>query len=112
MNPRAPKDGTGREWRLDRLLGRRVVDGQGRRVGRIEEFRAEQNGDAWEISEYVIGVAGLVERLGVGVKLLIGRRGGGYVARWDQLDISNPNRPVLTCPMADLRRLQPPEGST
>ena len=88
---------------LDCLLGREVVAGRAR-IGRIEEFRAEQRGGRYEITEYVIGSAGLWERLDLGVKLLLGRRRGGYVARWDQVDISDPRHPKLTCPVGELRR--------
>ena len=93
------------ELRLDRLLGRRVLSGNNRSVGRLEEFRAEMRGRDCVITAYVIGVAGLFERLGVGAKLLIGRRGGGYLARWDQLDISDPDHPRLTCPVEELETL-------
>jgi hypothetical protein len=54
------------------------------------------------VTEYVIGASGLLERLGVAAKLLFGRRGGGYAARWDQVDISDPERPRLTCPIEEL----------
>jgi hypothetical protein len=94
-----------RELRLDRLLGRQVLAQNNRRVGRVEEFRAEKRGTGYVVIEYVIGVAGLFERLDVGVKLLFGRRAGGYLARWDQVDISNPERPRLTCPVEELRKL-------
>lgn len=98
-------DASDRELRLDRLLGRPVLARDNQSVGRLEEFRAEQHGRDWAIMEYVIGAAGLLERLGVGVKLLFGKAGGGYVARWDQLDISDPERPRLTCGVEELRRL-------
>ena len=59
----------------------------------------------WIISEYVVGTAGLMERLGLGVRLILGfKRPGGYVVRWDQLDLSDPDRPRLTCSVEDLRR--------
>ena len=93
------------ELRLDRLLGRRVLGRNGEPVGRLEEFRAEKHGTGWVVTEYILGAAGLLERLGVGVRLLFGRRGGGYVAKWNQLDISDPDRPRLTCSTAELRRL-------
>jgi hypothetical protein len=93
------------ELRLDRLLGRPVFDRAGHRVGRLEEFRAEQSDGALAVTEYVLGAAGLIERLGVAVKLLLGRRIGGYVARWDQLDVADQTRPRLTCAVGDLRRL-------
>jgi hypothetical protein len=91
------------ELRLDRLLGRRVLAGNNRPVGRLEEFRAERRGTACVITEYVIGVAGLSERLGLGIKLLLGRKRGGYLARWDQLDLSDSDHPRLTCSVEELR---------
>jgi hypothetical protein len=91
--------------RLDRLVGREVHTANNRRLGRMEEFRAERRGDAWFIREYVVGTAGLLERLDLGVRLLLGlKRGRGYVVRWDQLDLTNPERPRLTCSVEDLRR--------
>ena len=54
------------EFRLDRLLGRQVIAANNRPLGRVEEFRAEKRGTGCVITEYVIGVAGLAERLGWG----------------------------------------------
>jgi hypothetical protein len=93
-----------RELRLDRLIGRRVLGRNNRPVGRLEEFRTEMRGGECVITEFVIGAAGLLERLGVGVNLLMGRAAGGYVARWDQVDVSDPERPRLTCSLEELRK--------
>jgi hypothetical protein len=94
------------ELRLEQLLGREVRASNGRSVGRIEEFRAEQHGETISIHEVVIGVGGLLERLGVGLKLLMGgARLNGHVARWDQIDIGDPDRPRLTCRLEDLKPL-------
>lgn len=94
------------EVRLDCLLGRRVLGRNNEVVGRVEEFRAEKRGSGAVLTEYVIGKMGLLERLGVGLRLLIGRhQPGGYIARWDQVDISNPERPRLLCTLAELRKL-------
>lgn len=91
--------------RLDRLLGRCVVAANNRRVGRIEECRGEMHGTGWVVASYVIGTAGLWERLHVGAGLLFGRDSrSGYVARWDQLDVSDPDVPRLRCPIDDLER--------
>jgi hypothetical protein len=92
----------GREVRLEDMLGREVHDQARRRVGRLEEIRA--NGDG-EIVAYVIGVAGLFERLGLGAKMLVGAHVRGHLARRDQLDVSDPARPVLTCALDALERL-------
>jgi len=94
-----------RQLRLDRLVGREVYTADQRRLGRLEEFRAERRGTSWIITEYVIGAAGLMERLGLGARLIVGMpRATGYVARWDQLDLSRPDRPTLTCRVEDLQR--------
>jgi hypothetical protein len=91
--------------RLDLLLGREVRTANNRRLGRLEEFRAERREDRWEVTEYVIGAAGLLERLGLGARLILGMKPfGGYIVRWNQLDLSNPDRPKLTCPVAELTR--------
>jgi hypothetical protein len=91
--------------RLDRLVGRNVYTANNRRLGRLEEFRATRRAGQWIISEYVVGMAGLLERLGLGVRLLLGiKRTGGYVVGWDQLDLSEPARPRLTCSVEELRR--------
>jgi hypothetical protein len=94
-----------RELRLDRLLGRQVLARNNRPVGRLEEFRAEKHGTGCVIPEFVIGTAGMLERLHVGLKLLFRGRGDGYVARWDQIDLSDTDHPRLLCPVEELRRL-------
>ena len=102
----APSDLAPGELRLDRLLGRRVLGRNNEVVGRLEEFRAQKRGSGIIVAEFVIGKAGLVERLGVGVRLLIGRyQGHGYIARWDQLDISDADHPRLRCTLEELRKL-------
>ena len=91
--------------RLDRLVGREVYTANNRRLGRLEEFRAARHGEDWIIGEYIVGTAGLLERLGLGVRLILGiSRIGGYVVRWDQLDLSDPARPRLRCSVKELRR--------
>ncbi len=71
--------------RLDRLLGRKVYTVDNRPVGRLEEFRAERR-EGRVITSYVIGAGGLAERLGIGVRLVLGLKlPGAYVARWNQL---------------------------
>jgi hypothetical protein len=93
--------------RLDRLLGRRVRAANNRSIGRIHEFRAEQRGDGWQVTACVIGSGGLWERLDMRARLVIGlswqRR--GYVARWDQIDLSNPASPRLLCDVDELDTL-------
>ena len=93
-----------REVRVERLLGRRVRATNGRVVGRIEEIRAEKRGQAHVVAGYELGEAGWLERMGLG--RLLGRR-EGRLARWDQLDLSDPERPRLTCTVSELERFRP-----
>ena len=93
------------ELRIDRLLGRQVLAANGRSAGRLEEFRADVRDGNCVISEYVIGSAGLIERLGVVARGLFGLPRKGYVARWDQIDFSNFETPRLTCPVEELEKL-------
>jgi hypothetical protein len=85
------------DFPLDRLIGAAVVDRDGQPAGRIEEFRVDRSSGEWRITEYVLGMAGLLERLNVGFKLVLGGRRRGRVARVDQVDLSNPDHPRLTC---------------
>ena len=97
-----------RTVRLESVIGREVRTIDGRRFGRLGECRARHDGEHWIVEEWVIGAAGVLERLGVKARLLVGAaRGGGYVARWDQLDLRDATRPRLTCPVDDLQRTTP-----
>ena len=53
-----------REIHLERLLGRRVHDNQGRVIGRIEEFRLAVVDGVTIIAEFHLGPDALWERLG------------------------------------------------
>ena len=91
--------------RLDAVIGREVRTLDGQRLGHVEECRVARDGDDWVVREWVIGTAGLIERLGLGALLVVGiTRRGGYVARWDQLDVTNTTGLRLTCPVGVLKR--------
>lgn len=91
--------------RLDRLVGRQVYTANNRRLGRLEEFHAEQQGTNWIVFRCSIGASGLAERLGLAARLILGvPRATGYIARWDQIDISDPDRLRITCPINQLQR--------
>jgi sporulation protein YlmC with PRC-barrel domain len=92
--------------RLEDLLGRRVTDAQGAVVGRIGEVRAERRGDAHEVTEYLLGSGALLERLSIAGHLFK-RQTHIIVARWDQIDISRPDAPRLTCAADELKIERP-----
>ncbi|MEP6783186.1 MAG: hypothetical protein ABI983_05915, partial [Acidobacteriota bacterium] len=72
-----------RELRIEELLGRKLIGPDDRPVGRIEEVRARRQGTGCVSTEILIGVLGLLERLDVGTRMLLGRSNGGYIVRWD-----------------------------
>jgi hypothetical protein len=90
---------------LDRLLGRLVLARDNQPVGRLHDFRTERHANEYIVNEYVIGAGGLLERLGLGMRLIVGLRPHGRIARWDQLDIGDPEHPRLTCDVEQLREL-------
>jgi len=90
------------EFHLELLLGKRVRDAAGKVVGRIEEFRAEQEEGDWILREYLVGRYGLGERFSAWsiIRSLLrrGRTGAnGYRIPWDQLDLTDPAQPRLRC---------------
>ena len=93
-----------REVQVELLLGRRVLAANGRSIGRLEEVRAERHGAGCTVTEYVIGPAGLAERLSARLfpRLLLGTR-HGFIARWDQIDLSDPRHPRLLCSVEELQ---------
>ena len=88
------------------MLFRSVRTANNRRLGRLEECRVERRGNEWAVTEWIVGPAGLLERLGLGARLIVGAsRGQSYVVRWDQLDLTDPDRPRLSCPLDEVRRV-------
>lgn len=90
--------------RVEDLVGRRVTARDGTVVGRIEEIRARRRDDQHEVTEYLLGTGALLERFAL-VQRLFGRRSHVLVARWDQIDITRPDTPILTCGIDELRHV-------
>lgn len=98
-----------RTVQAEQLLNTRIRDRHGKVIGALEEIVAEQDGDAVYVQEYHTGGLGFVEHLSAAVLggwlyRLLEKRAKSYVIRWDQLDISHPERPVLTVPVSELVR--------
>ncbi|BCL34490.1 hypothetical protein [Nostoc sp. MS1] len=100
------------EIHLELLLGKQVIDSTGKAIGRIEEICAEQQGEEWVIKEYLIGYAAILERLsawniGMAILHVLGAHKihGGYTVPWDQLDLTDPQKPRLHCSLEELKSL-------
>jgi hypothetical protein len=100
------------EIRIELLLSRPVLDPAGKSIGRIEEICAEQQGDESVVKEYHIGPLAMLERLsawtlGLPISdfLRWGKIGNRYRVPWDKLDLSEPDRPRLKCPVEELDKI-------
>lgn len=89
-----------REIALEDLLGRVVRTATGRPVARIDDVRAEPEGEEYVVREVVLSELGLRARLfGIASQLPTLRAlglAGPYRTRavpWDWLDLSDPERP-------------------
>jgi sporulation protein YlmC with PRC-barrel domain len=87
---------TAGEVHLERLIGRKVHDADGKPVGRIEDVLAERVDLECVIQEYHLGPFALLERLSVQVtRILRGRKREPIRVRWDELDLSDVEHPVM-----------------
>ena len=94
------------ELRLQNILGRQLLAANHQPVGRIEEFRAQSTTHEYAVIEVVIGMHGLLERINVGARLLVGAElKRSRVARWDQIDFSDPSKPTLMVSVSELVKL-------
>jgi hypothetical protein len=93
----------GRRIRLQRLLGRKVVDKDG---------RAGVRDGVCVVESFELGRQGLLERLSIGdvslamVRVLGARRGAkasGHRVPWQQLDLSDAEHPRLRCAVTELK---------
>src|SRR5690242_15953926 len=85
-----------RELHVEELVGRRVRDVDGRKIGHIEELIAEIRGTDWVVVEVHLGAGALLERL-VDLSTLVPvlgrftqRARRHYCLSWSQLDVTDP----------------------
>jgi len=83
---------------FEHLLGKLVRDADGVKAGRILSVRAELEGEDCVVRDYDLGASALMSRLGIS-------RFQRPLLRvpWEQLDLSDPERPRLRCSLAELK---------
>ena len=98
------------EINVEQLLGKKVVDVDGNDVGRIEEFRAEREGNSCLLEAYLIGASAVIQRLSAWTlvrpvhRLLHGHKFYSiYRVPWQDMDLSDPHHPRLRTSKRDLR---------
>lgn len=98
------------EINVELLIGRKVRDVDGEKVGRIEEFKVERDGKSCVLDSYLIGSSALIERLAAWTlvrpiaRALHGHRFYSlYQVPWQDMDLSDPRNPRLRIAKRDLR---------
>jgi sporulation protein YlmC with PRC-barrel domain len=93
------------------LVGKKVYDVDGNSVGRIEEIRVKREEKALLVESYLIGASALIERLSartlvrpIGRLLRARHIYSVYEVPWQEMDLTDPKRPVLKIGQNDLRR--------
>lgn len=91
------------------LLGTKVHDLAGVKVGRIEEIRVDRRDNDLVVQAYLIGASGWIERLSAWTLVRPIRRSLGlrhiyfaYEVPWQDMDLSDPKRPRLRIGRRDL----------
>lgn len=90
------------ELRLERILGRLIVDAFGVALGRIEDVEATPDGDDYLVTHVIVGPEGRLEQLLAFTHQLptlralgLGRKPRTRRVPWDWIDWSDPERPRL-----------------
>jgi sporulation protein YlmC with PRC-barrel domain len=97
------------ETKVELLLGTKVRDANGEKIGRIEEFRVERTDNGLLVESYLIGASALVDRLSAWtlvrpIKGLLKSRHiySVYDVPWQDMDLTDPTHPVLRTVKRDL----------
>jgi len=104
-------------FQLDLLVGRRVVDAVGQKLGRVDEIRLMGEGDHYVVEGLLIGVNGLAERLGVArplehVERRLNFNAWGvedHIIYWDQIDFIEEKCIRLKVPREQVQTVKPDE---
>lgn len=95
---------------VERLLGKRVVDSEGRNLGRIHEISAERGEDSCTVEAYYVGGRAMIVRIArwaVPHQLsskLEEKLFRPYWIAWDKMDLSDPSRPRAMVSRKELER--------
>lgn len=95
---------------VELLLGRKVRDVNGEKVGRIEEFVVEAGDNACLVEAYLVGASAVIDRLSAWSlvrpirKFLRGHSViSSYRVPWEEMDLSDPEHPRLKVRRSELR---------
>jgi sporulation protein YlmC with PRC-barrel domain len=95
--------------KVELLIGTKVHDVNGEKVGRIEEIRVDRQENALLVEAFLIGASGLIDRLSawnlvrpIHRSLKARHIYSAYEIPWQDMDLSDPKRPKLRVAKGDL----------
>ena len=100
-----------REVELREMLGIKVMDSEGRPIGRLEEIVLDRGKDFCLLNSYIVEHRGLLDRLSswtltASLQAKLEKRGARpYRVAWNQMDLSDPRHPRTLVPCELLERL-------
>lgn len=102
-----------KEVRLHEILGRKVVDSDGKYAGRVEDIEAERGDSVCPIENYLVVHRSLIDRLQtwalaapIRKSLPVREKSRPYRVPWDQMDVSEPEHPRILVPQSQLSRVR------
>jgi len=97
------------EVKIELLIGAKVHDVNGEKVGRIEEISVERQDNGLLVESFLVGASALISRLSAWTLVRPIRRSlksrhiySSYEIPWQDLDLSDPRRPKLRTAKRDL----------
>jgi sporulation protein YlmC with PRC-barrel domain len=102
-----------KELQLLEILGKKVVDCEGRYAGRLEEIEAERGENESLIESYFVVHRGLIDRIQtwalaapIQKSIPVREKSRPYRVPWDQMDMSDPEHPRILVPQSELSRVR------
>ncbi len=104
-----------KRFQVDLLVGRRVYDTEGRKLGRVGEIQLVRAGEEYVVEGLLIGVGGLAERLGLAPFLERLKRHfqsdhwslEDHIVYWEQIKSIEPKRIRLKVRQAAIETVKP-----
>jgi sporulation protein YlmC with PRC-barrel domain len=97
------------EIKVELLIGAKVRDANGEKVGRIEEIRVDRHENGLLVEAFLIGAPGFIDRVSAWSLIRPIHRAlktrhvySAYEIPWRDMDLSDPKRPKLRTAKSEL----------
>ena len=95
------------------MLGKKVIDADGKYAGRLEEIEAERGDDVCLVKNYLVEHRGILDRIQTWAlaapmqkAIPVREKSRPYRVPWDKMDLTDPEHPRIIVPQSDLTRVK------